>query len=79
MIIELQTWESYEKAVRPGKAPHFATNFKKLQHRPETTFDGLLADEGLVLCASTNALPRPIKLYRKQVQVGSPHTGQTTA
>jgi 7SK snRNA methylphosphate capping enzyme len=65
LIIELQTWESYEKAVRPGKAPHFSQNIKLLQYRPETSFDELLAGEGLHLCASSHALPRPIKVYRK--------------
>ncbi|KAF2821488.1 Bin3-domain-containing protein [Ophiobolus disseminans] len=65
LIIELQTWESYEKAVRPSKAPHFSKNMKQLQYRPETSFDELLAEEGLLLCASSEALPRPIKVYRK--------------
>lgn len=65
LVIELQTWESYEKAVRPNKAPHFLANFKQLQYRPETSFDQLLADEGLTLCASSDALKRPIKIYRK--------------
>ncbi|KAH7408697.1 S-adenosyl-L-methionine-dependent methyltransferase [Phaeosphaeria sp. MPI-PUGE-AT-0046c] len=65
LVVELQTWESYEKAVRPNKAPHFLPNFKQLQYRPETSFDQLLADQGLVLCASSDALKRPIKIYRK--------------
>jgi 7SK snRNA methylphosphate capping enzyme len=65
LIIELQTWESYEKAVRPNKAPHFSQNIKQLQYRPETSFDELLAEEGLCLCASSYDLPRPIKVYRK--------------
>ncbi|OAK97388.1 Bin3-domain-containing protein [Phaeosphaeriaceae sp. SRC1lsM3a] len=65
LVIELQTWESYEKAVRPNKAPHFLANFKQLQYRPETSFDQLLADEGLTLCASSDALKRPIKIYRR--------------
>jgi 7SK snRNA methylphosphate capping enzyme len=65
LVIELQTWESYEKAIRPHKAPHFGSNFKQLRYRPETSFDGLLAEQGLQLCASSLALPRPIKVYRK--------------
>lgn len=65
LVIELQTWESYEKAVRPSKAPHFLPNFKQLQYRPETSFDQLLADQGLTLCASSDAFRRPIRIYRK--------------
>lgn len=41
-------------------------NLKQLQYRPETSFDELLAEEGLILCASSLALPRPIKVYRKE-------------
>ncbi|KAH3907915.1 hypothetical protein HBI56_151830 [Parastagonospora nodorum] len=66
LIIELQTWDSYEKAIRPQKAPHFLQNFNQLQYRPETSFDELLAAEGLQLCASSLVLPRPIKVYRKR-------------
>ncbi|KAF2028191.1 S-adenosyl-L-methionine-dependent methyltransferase [Setomelanomma holmii] len=65
LIIELQTWDSYEKAVRPNTAPHFSQSIRKLQYRPETSFDALLAGEGLHLCASSDALPRLIKIYRK--------------
>ncbi|KAL5119273.1 hypothetical protein ACEQ8H_002760 [Pleosporales sp. CAS-2024a] len=66
LVIELQGWDSYEKAVRPQKAPHFMENFKQLHYRPETSFDHLLADQGLDLCASSSALPRTIKVYRKR-------------
>ena len=67
LVVELQTWDSYEKAVRPNKAPHFSSNFKQLRCRPETSFDALLAEEQLHLCASSHALRRPIKVYRKEV------------
>jgi 7SK snRNA methylphosphate capping enzyme len=77
LIIELQNWDSYEKAVRPQKAPHFSQNLKQLQYRPETSFDGLLAEGGLNLCASSLALPRPIKLYRKASPVKATHDGPT--
>jgi 7SK snRNA methylphosphate capping enzyme len=66
LIIELQTWDSYEKAVRPQKAPHYLDSLRQLRYRPETSFDDLLAGEGLYLCASSLALPRPIKVYRKE-------------
>lgn len=65
LVIELQTWDSYEKAVRPNTAPHFSQSIKQLQYRPETSFDGLLAEEGLHLHTSSDALPRFIKVYRK--------------
>jgi 7SK snRNA methylphosphate capping enzyme len=65
LVIELQTWESYEKAIRPNHAPHFEQTLKELKFRPETSFDDLLASEGLHLCASSNALPRRINVYRK--------------
>lgn len=66
LVIELQDWASYEKAVRPNTAPHFGQSLKDLQYRPETSFDELLANEGLGLCASSKALPRPISVYRKR-------------
>ncbi|EAT79719.2 hypothetical protein SNOG_12919 [Parastagonospora nodorum SN15] len=66
VILALSTWDSYEKAIRPQKAPHFLQNFNQLQYRPETSFDELLAAEGLQLCASSLVLPRPIKVYRKR-------------
>lgn len=65
LVIELQDWDSYEKAVRPNAAPHFKPNLAKLQYRPETSFDKLLLDEKLHLHATTDALPRQIKIYRK--------------
>ncbi|PVI06414.1 hypothetical protein DM02DRAFT_609988 [Periconia macrospinosa] len=65
LIIQLQTWESYEKAIRPNAAPHFAENLQKLQLRPDTSFAKLLQDEGLNLCASSSQLRRQINIYRK--------------
>jgi 7SK snRNA methylphosphate capping enzyme len=65
MAIELQAWDSYEKAVRSNHAPHFEQTLKKLKFRPETSFDGLLASAGLHLCASSDVLPRRIIVYRK--------------
>jgi 7SK snRNA methylphosphate capping enzyme len=66
LVIELQTWDSYEKAVRPNHSPHFSENLKQLVYRPETSFDSLLAEQGLKLCASSIALPRQINIYRKE-------------
>ena len=66
LVIELQTWDSYEKAVRPNHSPHFSGNLKQLVYRPETSFDSLLAEQGLKLCASSTALPRRINIYRKE-------------
>lgn len=65
LVIELQTWDSYEKAVRPNHSPHFSQNLKQLVYRPETSFETLLAEIGLRLCASSTELPRPIHVYRK--------------
>lgn len=65
LVIELQTWDSYEKAVRPHHSPHFSENLKKLVYRPETSFHGLLAEHNLRLCASATELPRQINVYRK--------------
>ncbi|KAF1927376.1 S-adenosyl-L-methionine-dependent methyltransferase [Didymella exigua CBS 183.55] len=65
LIIELQTWDSYEKAVRPNHSPHFTENMKQLVHRPETSFDELLAEQCLKLVASSNDLPRRINVYLK--------------
>lgn len=70
LVVELQTWDSYEKAIRPNTAPHFGANFQLLEYRPETSFDDLLAKEGLVLCASSTALPRRINVYRKGLNIG---------
>ncbi|KAI8941925.1 hypothetical protein NX059_000039 [Plenodomus lindquistii] len=65
LIIELQTWDSYEKAVRPNTAPHYIQNMQSLHYRPETSFDELLADVGLNRCATSEALPRRINIYRR--------------
>lgn len=65
LVIELQDWDSYEKAVRPNHSPHFSENLKKLVYRPET-FHGLLAECGLRLYASSDKLPRCINVYRKE-------------
>ena len=67
LVVEIQPWDSYEKAIRPNTAPHFIHNFKQLQYRPETSFDQLLAEDGLCLCASSTALPREIRIYRKNI------------
>ncbi|KAF2793912.1 S-adenosyl-L-methionine-dependent methyltransferase [Melanomma pulvis-pyrius CBS 109.77] len=64
LVVELQTWDSYQRAVRPNKAPHFGESVKKLTHRPET-FSQLLQEHGLHLCATSTALPRRISVYRK--------------
>ena len=65
LVIELQMWDSYQKAIRPNHSPHFAANLKKLVYRPETSFDDLLAKRGLELCASSTELARRINVYRK--------------
>ncbi|KAF1961970.1 hypothetical protein CC80DRAFT_463544 [Byssothecium circinans] len=65
LVIQLQTWESYEKAVRPNAAPHFAGNLAKLRYRPETSFTKLLQDVGLDLHLSSSQLRRRIDIYRK--------------
>ncbi|KAG9189453.1 7SK snRNA methylphosphate capping enzyme [Alternaria panax] len=65
LVIELQAWDSYQKAVRPNHSPHFHETLKELELRPDTSFDHLLANHGLQLCASSDALPRRINVYRK--------------
>jgi 7SK snRNA methylphosphate capping enzyme len=65
-VVELQPWKSYEKAIRPNTAPHFKDNFQKLKYRPETSFTELLQEQGLNICATSEALPRQITVYRKE-------------
>ncbi|KAF2448936.1 Bin3-domain-containing protein [Karstenula rhodostoma CBS 690.94] len=65
LILEPQNWDSYQKAVRPNAAPHFAKNLERLKYRPETSFTKLLRDEGLNLCATSDQLRRPITIYCK--------------
>lgn len=65
LIVELQTWDSYEKSIRPHTAPHFAESLKQLKYRPETSFTDLLRNEGLNLCATSDRLRRRISVYRK--------------
>ena len=65
LVLEPQGWDSYQKAVRPNAAPHFAKNLESLTYRPETSFTKLLQDEGLNLCATSDQLRRPIYIYRK--------------
>lgn len=65
LVLELQLWDSYQRAVRPGVAPHFAANLAKLRYRPETSFPQLLQEQGFNLCATSTKLRRPIHIYRK--------------
>ncbi|KAF2678106.1 hypothetical protein K458DRAFT_423289 [Lentithecium fluviatile CBS 122367] len=65
LVIELQTWDSYEKAVRSNAAPHFAENLARLKYQPEISFPKLLQDEGFNLCATSTQLRRQINIYRK--------------
>lgn len=64
LVIELQPWESYEKAVRNKHAPHFREHLKQLQYRPEA-FTDLLREQGFELCTTSEALARQIYVYRK--------------
>lgn len=64
LVIELQPWESYEKAVRNNHAPHFREALKQLKYRPEA-FTDLLREQGLELRTSSEALVRQIYVYRK--------------
>ena len=66
LAVELQTWDSYEKAVRPNHSPHFSENLKQLVYRPETSFDGLLEEHGFRLYTSSSELPRRINVYCKE-------------
>jgi 7SK snRNA methylphosphate capping enzyme len=65
LVLEVQPWESYEKAIRPHHAPHFKDSFNKLKFRPETSFSQLLEEQGLKLCTTSTVLPRRISVYRK--------------
>ncbi|KAF9737200.1 hypothetical protein PMIN02_012758 [Paraphaeosphaeria minitans] len=65
LVLEPQDWLSYQKAVRPNAAPHFAKNLERLKYRPESSFTDLLRDEGLTLCATSDQLRRPIAIYCK--------------
>lgn len=64
LVIELQPWDSYLKAVRPNHAPRFKQALDNLKFRPDS-FDKLLQDQDLHLCASSDALPRRINVYQK--------------
>ncbi|KAH7117840.1 Bicoid-interacting protein 3-domain-containing protein [Dendryphion nanum] len=66
LVIELQDWSSYEKAVRCSTAPHFREAFAALKLRPETSFSEILQQHGLNLCATSDTLPRRINIYRKE-------------
>ncbi|KAF2875236.1 Bicoid-interacting protein 3-domain-containing protein [Massariosphaeria phaeospora] len=64
-VIELQTWDSYERAIRPTTAPHFRESLAQLKLRPETSFDEILQEHGLQLHKTCDSLPRRISVYRK--------------
>ena len=64
LVLEIQPWKSYETAITPKKAPQLASNFSKLELRPED-FEGLLREEGFVCVASSTELPRDICIYQK--------------
>ena len=65
LVLEIQPWESYEKAVGPKKSPHFRENLKQIKHRPETSFTKLLEQHGLFHFVTSEELPRRISVYRK--------------
>ena len=67
LVLELQPWTSYEKAIKPNKAPHLAGNLAKLQTRPED-FGSLLKGLGFLESAASYELPRPIYIYQKLVK-----------
>ncbi|ORY05175.1 Bicoid-interacting protein 3-domain-containing protein [Clohesyomyces aquaticus] len=66
LVVEMQPWESYLKAVHHKKAPHFKDHLDKLKFRPETSFSGLLQEQGLVLRVTSDALPRRISVFQKE-------------
>ncbi|KAF8466652.1 Bicoid-interacting protein 3-domain-containing protein [Kalaharituber pfeilii] len=66
LVIELQPWESYQKAVRKDKAPNLKSNLLNLRVKPEE-FDDILCRLGLCLVNSYTGLPREIRFYRKEV------------
>lgn len=70
LVLEIQPWESYEKAIHPKKAPHFGERLQRLNYRPETSFTELLTRQGLVHCVTSEALPRRISVYRKDLTAG---------
>ncbi|KAI9812673.1 MAG: hypothetical protein M1826_002795 [Phylliscum demangeonii] len=67
LVLEIQPWSSYEKAVRPNKAPHLAPNLARLTLRPDRVcLDALLAEMGFALLAEAEEdLPRRIAVYRR--------------
>ncbi|KAI9883124.1 MAG: hypothetical protein M1823_005108 [Watsoniomyces obsoletus] len=64
LVIELQPWTSYEKAVRPKKSPHLAGNLKRIEIRPDD-FGSILQDLGLTEVVITYELARSIHIYQK--------------
>ena len=67
LVLELQPWTSYEKAIKSNKAPHLAGNLAKLQTRPED-FGSLLEGLGFLESSTSDELPRPIYIYQKLVK-----------
>ena len=65
LVLEIQPWKSYERAVGPKKSPHFRENLKQIKHRPETSFTELLEQHGLFHFVTSEELPRRISVYRK--------------
>ncbi|OCK82974.1 Bin3-domain-containing protein [Lepidopterella palustris CBS 459.81] len=66
LVLEIQPWKSYERAIGPKKSPHFGENLKRLKLRPETSFTELLEQQGLIHYVTSEALPRRMSIYRKQ-------------
>ena len=64
LILEVQPWSSYEKAVRPHKSPHLAANLTQLEIRPDD-FDDILLGLGFVKVRTSDELPRRIDIYQK--------------
>ncbi|KAF2836772.1 Bin3-domain-containing protein [Patellaria atrata CBS 101060] len=64
LVLEIQPWDSYQKAVKRGKSPHLHQNFDRLQIHPDQ-FADLLVHHGFKQILTSKDLPREIQVYRK--------------
>ncbi|KAI9843710.1 MAG: hypothetical protein M1837_006179 [Sclerophora amabilis] len=64
LVLEIQPWSSYERAVRPKKFPQLASSLAQLKTRPEH-FPAILKKQNFVEIARSDDLPRTIHIYQK--------------
>ena len=75
LVLEIQPWSSYTKAVGPRKSPHLQHHLNQLQLRPER-FGELLTELGFAHVGTVDALARPICIFQTRSESRTAQEGE---